>query len=142
MASQTEFAVLETSFLVDFLNGDEYTLKALEFLREEVAEFVVPAITMYELYSGAIRSNAADDSPAAVDHALSWASVRPFDADQALTAARIRAQLLDDGNPIPVPDILIAAAAEVTDHTVLVTTDHHFTALDSPTVRVYNPTAE
>lgn len=48
--------VLETSFLVDYLDEQPYTLEYLE--ANPQAQYVVPTIALYELYASALRSDA------------------------------------------------------------------------------------
>ena len=126
--------VLETSFLVDYLNEQSYTLDYLNANAE--AEYAVPTIALYELYAGAIRSNATSETIAIVAEALHWASVVAFSDSAAREAATIRATLLDQGEPIPAPDMLNAGIARAAAGE-LIATDEHFTQI--PNFNFYNP---
>ncbi|WP_336345915.1 PIN domain-containing protein [Halalkalicoccus ordinarius] len=126
--------VLETSFLVDYLNEQSYTLDYLNANAE--AEYAVPTIALYELYAGAIRSDATSETITTVAEALQWASVVAFNDSATREAARIRATLLDQGQPIPVPDMLNASIARAVSGE-LIATDEHFAQI--PDFDFYNP---
>lgn len=129
--------VLETSFLVDYLNEQSYTLKYLSDNFD--AEYAVPTIALYELYAGAIRSDAPGETIETVASALKWAAPVAFDDTAAREAANIRATLLDRGEPIPVPDILNAGIARSLGGE-LIATDEHFSRI--PQLGFRNPRAE
>lgn len=126
--------ILETSFLVDYLNEQSYTLKYLSDNFE--ADYAVSTIALYELYAGVIRSDAPDETITTVAEALEWAEPVAFDADAAREAADIRATLLDRGKPIPTPDILNAGIARALGGE-LIATDDHF--LHIPRLGFWNP---
>lgn len=125
--------VLETSFLVDYLNEQPYTIEYLE--ANPQSKYVVPTIAMYELYAGALRSNATE-TISTVTTALEWADPVAFDDDAAREAAEVRSGLLGRGEPIPAPDTLIAGVARSLE-AELVATDKHFSRV--PGIGVYNP---
>lgn len=77
--------VLETSFLVDYLNKQSYTLDYLN--ANAKAEYAVPKIALYELYAGAIRSNATSETIATVAEALHWTDSVAFTDSAAREAA-------------------------------------------------------
>ena len=126
--------VLETSFLVDYLNEQSCTLDYLNANAE--AEYAVPTIALYELYAGAIRSDATNETITTVAEALQWASVVVFSGSAAREAAMIRATLLDQGQPIPAPDMLNAGIARAASGE-LIATDEHFAQV--PDFDFYNP---
>lgn len=133
------YVVFDTSFLVDYLNGQDYTIDALESFDD--VDFVVPSIVLYELYAGAIRSDAKDDSPEAIDRALEWATIEPFGEYHALIAARIQNELRSNGNMIQHRDIMIAAVAE-SPLAILLTADSHFDNIENERIVVRNPREE
>lgn len=126
--------VLETSFLVDYLDEQPYTLEYLE--ANPQAQYVVPTIALYELYAGALRSDAADETIATITTALEWADPVAFDEHGAREAAAVRADLLDQGEPIPVPDTLIVGVTRTLE-AELIAIDDHFSRI--PQLDVHNP---
>ncbi|MFU8869698.1 PIN domain-containing protein [Natronococcus sp.] len=118
--------VLETSFLVDYLREQPYTIDYLE--ANPHVKYAVPTIALYELYAGARRSDATTETIGTVADALEWAERVGFDDESAREAADIRSELLDRGEPIPAPDTLIAGVARSLD-AELVATDTHFSEI-------------
>ena len=100
---------LDSSFLIDYLHGRDHALSFLE--ARPNAEYVVPTLALWELYTGAERSNNQGDSIAAIDDSLDWIGVIGFNRSAAQEGARIRAQLFDQGQQINAVDVLIAAVA-------------------------------
>lgn len=125
--------VLETSFLVDYLNEQPCTIEYLE--ANSQSKYVVPTIALYELYAGALRLNATE-TISTVTTALEWADPVAFDDDAASEAVEVRSGLLDQGEPIPAPDTLIAGVARALD-AELVATSKHFSRV--PGISIYNP---
>lgn len=128
--------VVETSFLVDYLNEQPYTLAYLE--AHPHAEYVIPTVALYELYAGALRSTGAETIGTITD-ALGWAEPVVFNDPAAREAADIRSALLDRGEPIPAPDILIAGIARALEAN-LIAADDHFSRV--PRLDVLTPREE
>lgn len=126
--------LLETSFLVDYLNEQPYTIEYLEANAQ--AEYTISTITLYEVYAGAIRSTTSGETIKTIRDAIAWADVATFDEPAAREAADIRAALLDRGSPIPAPDILNAGVARARN-SELIATDEHFTEV--PQLDTHNP---
>lgn len=80
----------------------------------------VSVITVLELRNGAEKSQHSEVSHQRLDHFLAPMTVLPFEIQDALTGARIRASLQRAGRPIGDFDSLIAAQALARD-LVLVT---------------------
>jgi tRNA(fMet)-specific endonuclease VapC len=118
--------VLETSFLVDYLREQPYTIEYLE--TNPHVEYTVPTIALYELYAGARRSDTTTETISTVAEALKWAERVEFDEKSAREAADIRSELLNRGEPIPAPDTLIAGVARSLD-AELVATEKHFSEI-------------
>ena len=118
--------VLETSFLVDYLREQPYTIEYLE--ANPHVEYTVPTIALYELYAGARRSDTTTETISTVADALKWAERVEFDETSAREAADIRSELLNRGEPIPAPDTLIAGVARSLD-AELVATEKHFSEI-------------
>lgn len=126
--------LLETSFLVDYLNEQSYTIEYLEANAQ--AEYTIPTIALYEVYAGAIRSTASGETIETIIDAIAWADVVAFDESAAREATDIRAALLNRGSPIPAPDILNAGVARSLG-CELIATDEHFTEV--PQLDTHNP---
>jgi tRNA(fMet)-specific endonuclease VapC len=103
--------VLDTNTVSYYFRGDPLVVPRMQALRP--ADLGVPAIVEYELRYGLMRLPEAAATPrlAALSVFLRSVQVLPFDGECAAHAARIRATLEADGQPIGPHDTLIAATA-------------------------------
>ena len=122
----------DTSVLVDYLRGEEYTENLLDTTNEQVG---IPCLARYELYVGAERSDDPTETPSTVAAAIAWTETLGFTDDVARDAAAIRAALLDAGDVIGVADTVIAGTAREANAT-LVTADDHFERVPNLPVRL------
>lgn len=129
---------LDSSFIIDYWQGEYFAAGFLNSL-DEHEPIAVPVIVLYELYLGALLSDAPEETITSVASDLDWADPLPFDDGPAREAAQIRVALREDGAQINPVDILIAGTARDAGMT-LVTTDAHFDRI--PNLTVVNPAAE
>lgn len=118
---------LDSSFLVDYLQGERYTE---QYLAEQghVPHFC-PSIVTFELGYGALKHPSPKRTLATVSESIAWVEIIPFDEGAALEAAQIRDELRRDGSQIPTQDVMIAGVVRDAGGT-LVTRDEDFTAVD------------
>ncbi len=103
--------VLDSNTISYYFRGDSQVVQRLQALRP--ADLGVPAIVEYELRYGLMRlpQIAAEPRLAALTQMLRPMQMLSFDSECAAVAAKIRATLEGDGNPIGPHDTLIAATA-------------------------------
>ncbi len=101
--------VLDTNSVVFFFKGEGRVGQRL--LAHRPAEVALPAVVLYELEVGVLRSKAPARRREQLDALLSATRVVPFGPDEAQAAARIRAALEATGEGIGPLDTLIAATA-------------------------------
>lgn len=126
---------LDSSFIIDYWQGEYFAAGYLNSLNDR-EPIVVPTIVLYELYTGALLSDAPAETIETVTNDLDWADPLPFGDGPAREAAEIRVDLRERGDQINPVDILIAGVARDTSMT-LVTTDSHFDRI--PDLTVHNP---
>lgn len=126
---------LDSSILIDYLDGAQYVEAFLESTTEPIA---VPRIVRYELYVGALERSAPSETIGAVDQALGWTQPLEFTGSAAKEAAMVRAAMLDDGAPIGAADTLIAGIAREAGAT-LVTPDSDFEQVPQLQVSILDP---
>lgn len=124
---------LDTTFLLDYLDGEERTRAFLEERRDR--PFFAPTHALFEAYRGGARA-AGSDGPGRVANDLDWVEPLPLTNPAALEAAQIEAELLDAGAPINVADVLIAGVCRHNGAT-LVTRDEDFDAVPDLDVLEY-----
>ncbi|THE62951.1 type II toxin-antitoxin system VapC family toxin [Salinadaptatus halalkaliphilus] len=98
--------VLDTTFLVDYLEEEPATAAFLEAHRNK--PFFATTLTLFEAYRGGARTAGRDGVDRVAD-ALDW--IEPLEQTESIAreAAVIEAELLEAGAPINLGDILIAA---------------------------------
>lgn len=112
----------DTSFLLDYLHGDE---AAQDFLTDyEDKPFFVPALALFEVYRGAARTGGGQGIDS-VASALDWIEPLPLTDESVREAALVEAEPLDDGNRTNLADVLIAGVCRFHGARI-VTRDDHF----------------
>jgi predicted nucleic acid-binding protein len=128
--------ILDTTFLVDVLRGDERVRDRLAMVDESGTPFV-SAISIMELAEGIRLADASDTERDDVDALLEDVTELPFDRNCATVAGQHNADLIDAGEPIDETDVMIAATALVYDHPVVTRNTAHFDRFDGLEVRLY-----
>jgi hypothetical protein len=111
--------LLDTSFLIDLMRGDEGAIERARQLEADLVQQRLAAMTLFELYYGVARS----DQPAAererVEEVLATKPIHPSDTAVMRKAGRLAGELANDGRPVDDGDVIIGATATVVDEPVL-----------------------
>lgn len=101
--------LLDTNVCIDVLRGRKKVVDRLAACHPK--DCLVSVITEFELFQGADRAPAEHrkDERAKVSRFLSSLQILPFDSECARIAARLNATLLNQGNPVSITDVFIAA---------------------------------
>jgi len=126
---------LDNSFVSDYLAREDYTKAFLGDLASDADDVLVPTIVRFEAYVPAFRQDGSR-TVAAVKRALSGFRTVDLDDDAADAAAQIRGMLLDRGEPLGAPDVLIAGIAR-SRNAEIVSDDRGFERV--PDLAVRNP---
>ena len=124
---------LDTTFLLDYLDGDDATAIFLEEHAEK--PFFGPTLALFETYRGAARVAGAAGVERVVSD-LDWVEPLPLDAAAAQEAAEIEASLLESGQPINLGDVLVAGVCR-RHGARLVTRDGDFEAVAGLEIEAY-----
>ena len=117
--------LLDTSILIDYYRKTNKVNSVWIKLIDDGYEFSISAITKYELYSGAIKSQIDF-----WDNILDTISIIPFDETCVDTAVIINAALKRKRKQIDLADLFIASTA-VTHHLPIATLNKkHFDRID------------
>ncbi|MGD1942491.1 MAG: type II toxin-antitoxin system VapC family toxin [Leptolyngbyaceae cyanobacterium] len=102
--------LLDTCVISDFIKGESGTIARLK--QTPPVDIAISAVTVMELrYGLALNPQRAQKVEPAIFSILAAVTVLPFSNGEAEQAARIRAVLKSQGQPIGAYDVLIAATA-------------------------------
>jgi tRNA(fMet)-specific endonuclease VapC len=101
--------ILDTNVCIDVLRGRKKVVERIASCRPR--DCFISVVTEFELLQGADRAPAEhrDDERAKVSRFVASLQILPFDSACARIAARLNAGLLNQGTPVSVTDVFIAA---------------------------------
>jgi hypothetical protein len=111
--------LLDTTFLIDLMNGDEGAIEKTRELESELVQQRLSAMTLFELYYGAARSNQSDAEREKIENVLASKPVYPADSAVMRKAGRLAGELMNDGNAVADGDVIVGATADVLEEPVL-----------------------
>jgi tRNA(fMet)-specific endonuclease VapC len=117
--------VLDTSFLVDLIRGEERALDALVRLEEEYHDFSATVITLLELFRGAYLSGRKEENIMQVMETVEGLDPLAIGWETYPIYGTLSATLTERGIAVDEFDIVIAALALEADGRI-VTRDRHF----------------
>ena len=127
--------ILETTFLIDFMQGKAAATAKLSELEKQDEPLMVAAPTIHELWRGiiALEKSAQQHRLKAL---LQSVIVLAMDAQTAERSGKIEGMLIKQGNTIEVEDCMIAGIALHHDHPIL-TRDKDFRLIEGLEVISY-----
>lgn len=128
--------ILDTSFLVDVLRGEEAVEEAVRTV-DESATARVSSVTVMELWEGIHLAESSERERRVLKNLLTNVRELPFDRECAMMAGEINATLQRDGTPIEDADVMIAATALVNDVPVVTDNTAHFERIDDLEILAY-----
>lgn len=117
--------ILDTTFLVDVLRGDE-SVDELVGTIDESGTPRVSAISVMELWEGVQLADTVAAERAGVRDLLEGLHELPFDRECAIEAGSISARLREDGERVETADLQIAATAMIHELPVVTGNVDHF----------------
>lgn len=125
---------LETSFVIDVLQGRNGARPVMDEIRDEGRRPTITPVTASEVWVGAYFGSAGElEAARDLLDSLTWLD---FSRECARRAGRLQADLADDGSPLGIADCMIAAMAMEHDQT-LVTRDDDFERVPDLRLRTY-----
>lgn len=117
---------VDSSLLVGLGQGRDAAVSFYEANRLE--NVTTTTVVAYEVFAG-LADRGASDALEPLRQDLDWVDFVVFTFEDAYEAARLEAELLEAGDRIPVPEVMIAAAARRRGER-LVAADDHFERID------------
>ena len=122
--------LLDTSFLIDLMNGDEDAVEKARELETELVQQRISSMTLFELYYGIARATESENERQNVEDILASKPIHPADTAVMRKAGRLAGKLQNEGEPVGDGDVIIAATAKVVDEAVLTRNVEDFERLD------------
>jgi hypothetical protein len=129
--------LLDTSFLIDLMRGDEGAVSKAEELESNLVQQRISAMTLFELHYGIVRSDQSEAERERVEDVLASKPVHPADTAVMRKSGRLAGELAASGGPVSDSDVIIGATASVVDEPVLTRNVDDFERLDGVSIETY-----
>jgi hypothetical protein len=111
--------ILDTSFLIDLMNGDEDAVAKATELEENLVQQRLSSMTLYELFYGIARATDSEAERTDVENVLASKPIHPADTAVMKKAGRLSGTLQNEGRPVGDGDVIVGATADVIEEPVL-----------------------
>jgi tRNA(fMet)-specific endonuclease VapC len=111
--------LLDTSFLIDLMDGDEAAIEKATELEADLVQQRLSSMTLFELFYGVARAADSETERETVEEVLASKPVHSADAAVMRKAGRLSGQLRNDGTAVGDGDVIIGATASVLEEPVL-----------------------
>ena len=117
--------ILETSFVIDFLNGKRDAVSKISSLIDENRDCIITTPTIFEVWSGIISLKKGENEKTKTKLLLNNQIIYGLDVESAEIAGKIHGELVLKGLTIDPADCMIAGIA-ISNNIPLLTRDRHF----------------
>lgn len=122
--------LLDTSFLIDLMDGDEGAVEKARELESDLVQQRLSAMTLFELYYGIVRATDSEAEQETTEDVLASKPIHPADTAVMRKAGRLSGELRNDGSPVGDGDVIIGATADVVEEPILTRNVDDFERLD------------
>ena len=129
--------ILETSFLIDLLKGEEKIDKWIEKLDSNEEIPILNPITAMKLWEGVHLSDRTEDELEKIKSLLKGLNFENFDIKDGKLSGKINADLTKEGEKIDIEDVMIASIAINSNQSVLTGNPDHFNRIERIEVETY-----
>ena len=128
--------IIETSFVIDFLQGDEDAVSKMQSLIDEDSPYEVASPTIFELWGGLQNIEAPEKEKQKILLLMQGIVVFSLDEESAKIAGTIDGQLAKKGLKINTEDSMIAGIA-IRNNKKILTRDQHFERIEGLKIEKY-----
>ena len=128
--------ILETSFVIDFLHGDEDAVSKMQSLIDEGIPYEIASPTIFELWGGLQNIQAPEKEQQRILSLMQGIGVLSLDEESAKIAGSIDGQLTKQGLTINTEDSMIAGIA-IKNNKAILTNDGHFDRIEGLKIEKY-----
>ena len=128
--------ILETSFVVDFLQGDEDAISKMHSLIDQNIPYEITSPTIFELWGGLVNLEKPEKERQRITSLMEGIIIYPLDEESAKIAGNIDGQLVKKGLQINTEDSMTAGIA-ITNNKKILTRDEHFNRIEGLKIERY-----
>ena len=128
--------ILETSFVIDFLNGKKDAVSKISSLIDESRDCIITTPTIFEVWSGIISLKKGENEKTKTKLLLNNQIIYGLDIESAEIAGKIHGELVLKGLTIDPADCMIAGIA-ISNNIPLLTRDRHFERIEGLKIESY-----
>lgn len=128
--------ILETSFVIDFLNGKKDAVEKISYLVGENVDCAITSPTIFEIWSGIVSLKKGENEKNKTKLLLNNQIIYGLDAESAEIAGKIHGELVLKGQKIDPTDCMIAGIA-IKNNLPVLTRDGHFERVDGLKIEKY-----
>jgi hypothetical protein len=128
--------ILDTSFLIDLMNGNQDALNKSKELQKRNESQTITAVSIFELYSGIARSSKPERERQKIMQVLAEQTILPLDDESAHIAGTIDGELAKKGQSINPEDCMIAGIV-ISKKQKLLTRDSDFKRIKKLEIETY-----
>lgn len=122
--------ILDTSYLIDLMNGDEGALEKRQELEKADIPQSITSITLFELWSGLEQSERTEKEKQKIRDVIAGRIIYQLDPASSKKAGEIHGKLARDGEKIEPQDSMIAGIAVQENEPVLTRNQKHFDKIE------------
>ena len=128
--------ILETSFVIDFLNGKKDAVAKISSLVDQNVDCIVTTPTIFEVWSGIVSLKKGENEKIKTKLLLNNQIICGLDTESAEIAGKIHGELVLKGKTIDPADCMIAGIA-IKNNLPVLTIDGHFDRIEGLKVEKY-----
>ena len=131
--------ILDTSFIIDVMNGKRDAVEKLEELKKDDVSIQITSLTGYELHLGVRNSSKPRKEQKKIETFMDkiLGNRIPYNWENGKKSAEIQSGLEDQGTMIEIPDILIAGITAESGEKILTRNTKHFKEIEGIKVESY-----
>ena len=128
--------ILETSFVIDFLQGDEDAVSKMQSLIDENVPYEITSPTIFELWGGLQNIEVPEKEQQKILSLIQGIVIFSLDEESAKIAGTIDGQLAKKGLTINTEDSMIAGIT-IKNNKKILTRDQHFDRIEGLKIEKY-----
>ena len=129
--------IVDTTFVIDLMNSDAGAVQKLHHLLREGEILKITTITIFELFTGVVRSVKPGEERNKVLRALEGQLILSLEREAAEKAGEIDGELIKKGERIEISDSLIAGIALTKNEKVITRNTKHFSRISGLKIESY-----